>query len=139
MQSPEIVVLDGHTLNPGDLSWEPMSALGRFTCFDRTAGPDIVARATPADILLTNKTPLTAATIASLPRLKYIGVLATGYNVVDAAAARAAGIPVTNVPEYGTHAVAQHTIALLLELTQHVGHHAATVREGRWSSNIDWC
>jgi len=136
---PRIVVLDGHTLNPGDLPWEPLSALGRFTCHDRTPAGEIVPRAADAEILLTNKTPLTAETLGRLPALKYIGVLATGYNIVDAAAARARGIPVTNVPEYGTHAVAQHTMALLLELTQHTGHHADAVRQGRWSQIQDFC
>jgi len=139
MSRPDIVVLDGHTLNPGDLDWSPLRELGTFTCFDRTPAAEIVARALPADILLTNKTPLAAATLAQLPRLKYIGVLATGHNVVDAAAARARGIPVTNVPEYGTGAVAEHTIALLLELTRHAGHHAASVASGGWTRCPDFC
>jgi len=139
MSSPSIVVLDGHTLNPGDLSWEGLGALGQLTCHDRTPAAEIVARARPAEILLTNKTPLTAATLGQLPNLKYIGVLATGYNVVDTVAARARGIPVTNVPEYGTNAVAEHTFALLLEMARHAGHHAATVREGRWSKSPDFC
>jgi len=139
MPSPSIVVLDGYTLNPGDLKWTALETLGQFTCYDRTPAPEIVARARSADILFTNKTPLTAENLAQLPQLKYIGVLATGYNVVDTAAARARGIPVTNVPEYGTNAVAEHTIALLLEMTRHAGHHAATVREGRWSKNPDFC
>ena len=139
MSHPAIVVLDGHTLNPGDLKWDALSALGEFTCHDRSPATEIVARARGAEILLTNKTPLTAATLAQLPRVKYIGVLATGYNVVDTAAARARGIPVTNVPEYGTSAVAEHTFALLLEMARHAGHHAATVRDGRWSKNPDFC
>jgi len=136
---PTIVVLDGHTLNPGDLPWDPLRALGPFTCHDRTPAGEIVARASDAEILLTNKTPLTAETLGRLPRLRYVGVLATGYNVVDTIAARARGIPVTNVPEYGTFAVAQHTMALLLELTQHAGAHADAVRKGRWSQIPDFC
>lgn len=139
MASSSIVVLDGYTLNPGDLSWDPLKALGPFTCYDRTPAAEIISRASPARILLTNKTLLNAQTLAQLPGLAYIGVLATGYNVVDTDAARSRGIPVTNVPEYGTHAVAQHTLALLLELTQHAGHHAATVRDGRWSAISDFC
>ena len=139
MASSRIVVLDGYTLNPGDLDWAALESFGDFACYDRTPAAEIVARAESADILLTNKTPLTAATLAQLPQLKYIGVLATGYNVVDIAAARARGIPVTNVPEYGTSAVAEHTFALLFELTRHAGHHAATVREGRWSQCPDFC
>ena len=136
---PDIVVLDGHTANPGDLSWEPLEAVGRCTVHDRTVPAEIVPRAAAADIVLTNKTPLTRETIEALPRLAYIGVLATGYNVVDAVAARDRGIPVCNVPEYGTPTVAQATFALLLELTNRVGHHADTVRAGRWSACPDFC
>ena len=139
MSRPTIVVLDGATLNPGDLSWAPLQAIGEFTCHDRTPGPEIVARATGADIVLTNKTPLNAAAIGRLPGLRYIGVLATGYNVVDTAAARARGIPVTNIPEYGTQSVAEHTFALILELARHAGAHAATVRAGRWAASADFC
>ncbi len=136
---PRLVVLDGHALNPGDLSWAELERDCACTIHARTDPADIVARAANATILLTNKVPLTAATLAALPALRYIGVLATGYNVVDAAAARARGIPVSNVPAYGTAAVAQHVFALLLELTQHVGDHAAGVRAGRWSGGSDWC
>jgi glycerate dehydrogenase len=139
MAPPRIVILDGYTLNPGDLSWEPLAALGAVTGFDRTAPADIVARARGADIVLTNKTPLSADTLAQLAGLRYIGVLATGYNAVDGAAARARGIPVTNIPEYGTRAVAEHALALLLELARHVGDHAASVRAGRWAASVDWC
>jgi glycerate dehydrogenase len=136
---PRIVVLDGHTLNPGDLDWREVEALGTLTVHERSNDDEIVARATGADILFTNKTPLTAATIAALPGLRCIVVLATGYNVVDTAAARARGIAVCNVPGYGTASVAQHVFALLLELTQHTGHHAQTVRDGRWNACPDFC
>jgi glycerate dehydrogenase len=134
-----IVVLDGFTLNPGDLSWEELNRLGPCMIYDRTPPAELLRRAVDADILLTNKTELTSAAIRDLPRLKYIGVLATGTNVVDLAAARARGIPVTNVPAYGTKSVAQLTFALLLELAQHVGHHAQTVRDGRWTRSVEFC
>lgn len=134
---PDIVVLDGYTANPGDLSWEPLESVGHCTVHDRTAPADIVPRAAAADIVLTNKTPITRETIEALPRLACIGVLATGYNIVDAVAARDRGIPVCNVPEYGTPNVVQATFALLLELTNRVGHHAETVRAGRWSACPD--
>jgi len=134
-----IVVLDGHTLNPGDLSWAALEALGSCSIHERTPPEQILDRARDAEIVLTNKTPLTRTTLDQLPRLRAIGVLATGYNVVDVAAARARGIPVMNVPTYGTRSVAQMTFALLLELVQHVGHHARTVREGRWSNCRDFC
>lgn len=134
-----IVVLDGFTLNPGDLNWEQLRSLGPCAVYDRTLPAELLGRAADADILLTNKTELTAGTLQSLPKLKYIGVLATGTNVVDLAAARARGIPVTNVPAYSTKSVAQLTFALLLELAQHAGHHAQTVREGRWTRSTDFC
>jgi glycerate dehydrogenase len=134
-----LVVLDGFTLNPGDLSWEDLQSLGPCAIFDRTPPPELLRRAADADILLTNKAALTAGTIQNLPRLKYIGVLATGTNVVDLAAARARGIPVTNVPAYGTKSVSQLTFALLLELAHHVGHHAQTVHDGRWTRSTDFC
>jgi glycerate dehydrogenase len=134
-----VVVLDGFTLNPGDLSWAELEALGPCAVFDRTPPGEVLARAAEAEIVLTNKTLLDRETIQHLSRLRYIGVLATGTNIVDLAAARARGIPVTNVPTYGTRSVAQLTFALLLELAQHVGHHAGTVREGRWTRNADWC
>lgn len=137
--SLRICILDGFTLNPGDLSWAPLEAIGDVGIFDRTPPDEVLQRAAGAEVVLTNKCPLTAAIIEALPELRYIGVLATGYNVVDVAAARVRGIPVCNVPEYGTRAVAQATFALLLELTNHVGHHAATVADGRWSTNADWC
>ena len=135
----KIVVLDAHTLNPGDLDWSPLQQLGACTIHDRSTAAEIVPRAKDAELVLTNKTPLTSATLAELPKLRYIGVLATGYNVVDIPAATARGIVVTNVPDYGTRSVAQHVFALLLELTQNVGHHAQTVREGRWNKSLDFC
>jgi len=134
----EIVVLDGYTANPGDVSWAEVEAVGRCTVHDRTAPADVVARARDADVVLTNKTPLSREVIEALPALKCIGVLATGYNIVDVDAARARGIPVCNVPEYGTPGVAQAVFALLLELTNRVGHHAAGVRAGRWSACPDF-
>lgn len=135
----KIVVLDGYTLNPGDLSWSQLQALGDCTVHDRTPNDRILKQAEGAEVLLTNKAPVTRETIEALPRLKYIGVLATGFNIVDTEAARQRGIPVTNVPAYGTASVAQMTIALLLELTQHAAHHAQTVRQGRWSQCPDFC
>lgn len=134
-----IVVLDGYALNPGDLDWAPLQALGVCEIFDRTPVDQIVARAKNADVVLTNKCPLSADTLAQLPNLKFIGVLATGFNVVDVAAARSRGIPVSNVPVYGTKSVAQHVFALILAHTQRVETHATAVREGRWSRNDDWC
>ena len=134
-----IVVLDGHTLNPGDLSWDELQSLGPCEIFDRTTPEQILPRAASAEIILTNKVVLNRETIMALPKLRYIGVLATGHNVVDITAARARGIPVTNIPGYGTRSVAQHTFALLLELTHHTGHHAQTVRDGRWTRSPDFC
>ena len=135
----KIVVLDGATLNPGDLSWSALQAIAPCEIHDRSAEREIAGRARDAEIVLTNKTALQAATIAALPSLRYIGVLATGYNVVDAAAARVRNVPVTNIPAYGTPSVAQHTFALLLELTNHVGQHAASLRAGGWSRCPDFC
>ncbi|MBI2962361.1 MAG: D-2-hydroxyacid dehydrogenase [Deltaproteobacteria bacterium] len=134
-----IVVLDGYTVNPGDNSWEPVARLGELAVFDRTRLDQIVARARDAEILLTNKTRLDAATLTALPALRFVSVLATGYDVVDVAAARARGIPVSNVPEYGTDSVAQHTFALLLELANHPAEHAAAVAAGEWSRSADFC
>jgi len=134
----QIVVLDGYALNPGDLDWAPLRALGRVTVYDRTPEGEVAVRAQDADIILTNKAIVSAATIARLPRLQYIGVMATGYNVVDIAEATARQIPVTNVPAYGTAAVAQHTFALILELCSQVGLHAASVQAGDWSRSADF-
>lgn len=134
-----IVILDGLTANPGDLSWEPLERLAACTVHDRTAAADVVKRAADAEIVLTNKTVVDRAAIETLPRLRYVGVLATGYNVVDVVAARERGVPVCNVPEYSTPNVAQAVFALLLEMTNQVGHHATTVREGRWAACQDFC
>lgn len=136
---PRIVVLDGYTLNPGDNPWDELARLGDLEVFDRSPADTVLARAHGAQIVLTNKTPLPAATLAQLPDLRLIGVLATGYNVVDTAAAAARGILVCNVPEYGTDSVAQHVFALLLELCQHTGRHARAVRAGEWITAPDFC
>ena len=135
----KIVVLDGRTLNPGDNPWTVIEALGELALFEHTPPDKILERARPADILLTNKTPLSAALLAELPRLKFISVLATGFNVVDAQAARRRGIAVSNVPVYGTDAVAQFVLALLLELCHHVGLHDASVKQGDWARALDFC
>ena len=135
----KIIVLDGHTLNPGDLSWKDLEALGDCTIYDRSTLEQVIPRAIVAEIILTNKTVLSAEIISSLTKLQYIGVLATGYNVVDVEAAGEQGIPVSNVPTYGTLSVAQMTFAHLLNLTQNVGHHARTVSKGRWSECPDFC
>ncbi|MDD4139473.1 MAG: D-2-hydroxyacid dehydrogenase [Clostridiaceae bacterium] len=135
----KIVVLDGYTLNPGDLSWDGLKDLGDVTIHDYTPADQIVARAQDAEILFTNKTPLTAATLAQLDKLTYIGVLATGYNVVDVKAAAARGVAVTNIPTYGTSSVAQMVFALLLELCHHVQLHSDAVRGGEWSASRDFC
>jgi glycerate dehydrogenase len=134
-----IVVLDGHTLNPGDLSWAGLEGFGEVTLYDRTAGHDTMGRAAGAEILLTNKTVLDSDTIRGLTELCYIGVLATGYNVVDLAAARECNVTVTNVPTYGTRSVAQMVFAHILNLAQHVGDHAISVRDGQWTQSPDFC
>ncbi len=137
--TPKIVLLDSYTLNPGDLSWDELKTLGECTLYDRTAKEDVIDRAAGAQIALTNKTILDRHVIDSLPDMSYIGVMATGYNVVNLERARERGIPVTNVPEYATQSVAQMVFALLLDMTQHVAHHADTVRSGRWCKNPDFC
>lgn len=135
----KIVVLDSYTLNPGDLSWDEMRKLGDLVLYDRTSQDLILERSQDADILLSNKTPLSKEVLNQLPKLKYIGVLATGYNVVDTEAAKQQGVVVTNVPAYGTASVVQMTFALLLELCQHVQRHSDSVREGKWASSADFC
>jgi len=140
----KIVILDGYTENPGDLSWEGFEQLGELTVYERTPfreGTDeILHRAKGADAVITNKTPLTRETITALmPELKYIGLLSTGYNIADIDAAAELGIPVCNIPAYSTQAVAQFTMALLLELCHHVGHHSNEVHKGRWTSSADFC
>lgn len=135
---PAIVVLDGYTLNPGDNPWDAVAALGDLAIYDRTPPELVLERAGKADILLTNKTVLDDAVLAKLPRLRFIAVLATGYNVVDVAVAGRRGIPVANVPEYSTQTVAQHVFALILELTNRVALHDGAVQEGEWSSCVDF-
>lgn len=135
----KIVVLDGYTLNHGDLTWDGFKKYASIEVYDRTEPGLILKRAGDAELVLTNKTPLSAETLRQLPKLKYIGVLATGYNCVDVKAARERGIPVSNIPTYGTASVAQHAFALLLELCNHVQPHADAVRAGEWSRNKDWC
>jgi glycerate dehydrogenase len=134
-----IVVLDGYTLNPGDLSWSGLEALGECTIYDRTPPEQILPRAGAAEIILTNKTVLSARTIDHLTQLQFISVLATGYNIVDVQAARRCSVPVSNVPTYGTESVVQMVFAHLLNLTLNVAHHARTVRDGRWVNSIDFC
>ncbi len=134
-----IVVLDGYTLNPGDLSWDALEALGVCTVYDRTAANDVVARARTAEIVLTNKTLITREHIEGLTSLRLISVLATGYNIVDTVAAREHGIDVANVPAYSTASVAQVAFSHILNLTHHVGEHARSVQEGRWSQSEDFC
>ncbi len=129
----KIVVLDGYGLNPGDLSWEEMRALGELTVYDRTAPAELLERSAGAEVLITNKTVITAEDMAALPALKYIGVLATGYNIVDIQAAKARGIIVTNIPAYSTASVAQMVFAHILNITQRVGHYAYANRHGRWA------
>jgi glycerate dehydrogenase len=135
----KIVVLDGFTLNPGDLSWSRLEELGNLTVYDRTPVDEIVKRVEDADVIFTNKTPLTREILAELTSVKYIGVLATGYNVVDTVAAKEFGKTVTNIPTYGTTAVAQFVFALLLEICHHVGEHNAAVKNGDWSNGQDFC
>lgn len=138
----KIVILDGYSENPGDLSWEGFEKLGELTVYDRSPLNDedeVIRRLAGAELVITNKTPLTRKIIESNAKIKYIGVLATGYNVVDYKAAREKGIPVCNIPNYGTDAVGQFAIALLLEICHHIGHHDRAVKEGRWEKNPDFC
>ncbi len=138
----KIVVLDGYTENPGDLSWESLEALGEVTVYDRTSyveAPIIAERLGDADVAVINKTPISKETIDACPNLKLIAVLATGYNVVDYNYAKERGIPVVNVPTYGTQIVGQYAVGLLLEICSHFAAHDAAVKEGRWENNEDWC
>lgn len=135
----KIVVLDGYTLNPGDLSWDSLSELGECEFHDRTDKNDIITRSQGADVLMTNKTPLSSETIGQLPDLKFIGVLATGYNIVDIDAAAARRIPVSNVPTYGSESVAQMVFAHILNLNNRVAEHDRSVKNGDWSRSADWC
>ena len=138
----KIVVLDGYTENPGDLSWDGLKSLGEVTVYDRTSyaeSPLIAERIGDADIVVMNKTPISKETIDKCPNIKLIAVLATGYNVVDYNYAKEKGIPVCNVPTYGTASVSQFSIALLLEICHHIGHHSESVHAGNWATNADWC
>jgi len=134
-----IVITDGYTLNPGDLSWDDIAALGQITLYDRTPADLVVRNCRDADIVVTNKTPLNADALEALPKLKMIAVTATGYNIVDIKAAAKRNVVVANVPAYGTASVAQHAIALLLELSNHAGRNARATAEGKWQSAADWC
>lgn len=135
----KIVVLDGYTLNPGDLTWDSLHELGEVVVYDRTSEDEIIERATGADILLTNKSSISAAVMEALPQLKYIGVMATGYNIIDMDAAKKHDITVTNVPGYSTPSVVQLTFSLLLELCYRTQRHSDAVMEGKWSSSPDFC
>ena len=134
----KIVILDGHVENPGDLSWDALAALGELTVYDRTAPKDVITRIGDAPVILTNKTVISREILDACPSVRYIGVLATGYNVVDVAAAKEKGVVVTNVPAYSTQAVAQFTMALLLEICHHVGRHSDAVHAGKWSACPDF-
>lgn len=135
----KVIVLDGYTLNPGDLSWDGLKKLGDVTVYDRTAATDTVSRIGDAELIYTNKTLITKEVVAACPNLKFIGVLATGFNVVDVEAAAARGIVVCNIPTYGTTAVAQFVFALLLEICHHVGAHSDSVHNGDWTRSVDFC
>ena len=135
----KIVILDGYTENPGDLSWEGIAAFGKLTVYERTKTSEVAVRISDAELVFTNKTPVSRETIALCENIRFIGVLATGYNIVDVVAAKERGIPVCNIPTYGTNAVGQFAIALLLEICHHIGHHSGAVANGRWASNPDWC
>ena len=135
----KIVVLDGYTENPGDLSWGDLEALGELKVYDRTPADRIAERIGDAELVITNKTPISAETMEACPPVRYIGVLATGYNVIDTEEAKRRGIVVTNIPTYGTDAVGQFAIALLLEICHHIGHHNEAVHSGKWTNHTDWC
>ncbi len=134
-----IVVVDGHTMNPGDNPWDELATLGELSVYDRSSPAELLERAGDADVLVTNKAPIDQAAIERLPKLRFIAVTATGYNVVDVEAASKRGIPVSNVPEYGTDSVAQFTMALVLELASRVGEHDRAVRAGEWTAAPDFC
>ena len=138
----KIVVLDGYTENPGDLSWKELDKLGELTVYERTSLTDqaeAIARIGDAELIFTNKTPITREVLNSCQQIRFIGVLATGYNVVDVEAAKEKGIPVCNVPAYGTASVSQYAIALLLELCHHIGHHDKAVKRALGGHSADWC
>ena len=135
----KIVVLDGYTENPGDLSWDEMKKYGELTVYDRTPAEEVVNRIGNAEVVFTNKTPITKETMDACPDLKFISVLATGYNVIDVNYAKEKGIVVSNIPTYGTDCVGQFAIALLLEICHRIGHHDKAVKEGRWENALDWC
>lgn len=135
----KIVVLDGYTENPGDLSWKDLESLGETTIYDRTPVELVEERIGDAEIVITNKTPIDKEIFEKCQNIKYVGVLATGYNVVDVNTAAEKEIPVCNIPTYGTTAVAQMVFALLLEICHHVGTHSEAVKMGEWSNNVDWC
>ncbi len=134
----KIVALDGHTLNPGDNPWDPVAALGDFSVYDKTSDELVLERAAGAQVILTNKVPLTQVVFDALPDLQFVSVTATGFNVVDTEAARARDIPVSNIPVYGTDSVAQYAMALLLEMCHHVGHHDNAVHRGGWKDSGYW-
>lgn len=135
----KIVALDGYAANPGDLSWDELKALGECVIYDRTAPEEVLERAADAEVVLTNKVVITAEMMAALPQLKYIGVMATGYNIVDIDAARERGIIVTNIPSYSTDSVAQMVFAHILNIAQQVQHHSEAVHQGRWTASKDFC
>lgn len=135
----KIVALDGYAANPGDLSWDELKALGECVIYDRTAPEEVLERAADAEVMLTNKVVITAEMMAALPQLKYIGVMATGYNIVDIDAARERGIIVTNIPSYSTDSVAQMVFAHILNIAQQVQHHSEAVHQGRWTASKDFC
>jgi glycerate dehydrogenase len=139
LSRPNIVITDGYTLNPGDSSWDRVAVLGNLTVYDRSTAEEVVSRCREADIVVVNKTPLTQELIASLPRLRFIAVSATGYDCVDVKAAGRRSIPVANVPEYGTNTVAQFVFSALLHMIQNISLHDRAVKDGEWSSSQDWC
>ena len=134
----KIVVLDGYALNPGDISWDKIKELGEFSLYDTTEVNDVISRIGDAEIVITNKTSITQQLLEACPSIKYVGVLATGYNVVDINACKEKGVVVTNIPTYGTNAVAQYSMAMILELCHHIGEHYQSVRAGDWARNVNF-